>query len=322
MYTIKKKIAFFSPHLDVRGTCVSLYDYALNNQTILGNESVIVINESSRSTNNVKIYKKFSEKFNIIFCKDNNIQDLDEKIADCDILYCIKYGKNDGFLSSKIKTVVHCVFDMTEPHGDVYAGVSSQLAKKFDKSLFVPHMIGLTPSATGENFRSKLNIPDSATVFGRHGGLDTFDLKIAMNAIKRTVRDFPNTYFIFVNTVKFDNHPNIHFLDKIVDLDEKTKFISSCDAMIHAQSLGETFGISIGEFCVNNKPIITYGGSVWNDNYKNILKDKGLYYTTEDECYHQLNMFNKDEYKNLDNNCYTDYTPEKVMVQFENVFIK
>jgi hypothetical protein len=317
-----KKIAFFSPTLDVRGTCVSLYDYALNNQTLLGNESVIVCNESSRSTNIQKIHDKFSRQFDIIYCKDNDIKDLDEKIKDCDILYCIKYGKNNGFVSSKVKTVVHCVFDMTEPHGDVYAGVSSQLAQKFNQPLFVPHMIGLTPSVTGENFRSQLHIPESSTVFGRHGGLDTFDLKIAMNAIKRVVRDFPNIYFIFVNTVKFDTHRNIVFLDKIVDLDEKTKFISSCDAMIHAQSLGETFGISIGEFSVNNKPIITYDGPVWNDNYKKILKEKALYYTTEDECYYQLTLFNKNEYNKLDNNCYKDYSPEKVMVQFENIFIK
>ena len=48
--------------------------------------------------------------------------------------------------------------------------------------------------------------------------------------------------------------------------------------MIHAQYLGETFGLSIGEFSVNNKPIITYGGRVLNDNYKIILKNNAIYY--------------------------------------------
>ena len=48
----------------------------------------------------------------------------------------------------------------------------------------------------------------------------------------------------------------------------------SYDAMIHGQSLGETFEIAIGEFSVNKKPIIAYNGKVWNDNYKNILQIK------------------------------------------------
>ena len=86
---------------------------------------------------------------------------------------------------------------MTQPHGDVFAGVSETLAKKFGKTLFVPHMIGLEPSKTKENLREKLGIPENATVFGRHGGQDTFNLEIARNAIRRIVRDKPNIYFVF-----------------------------------------------------------------------------------------------------------------------------
>ena len=33
-----KKVAFYSPHLSVRGTEVAMYDYAQYNETILGNE--------------------------------------------------------------------------------------------------------------------------------------------------------------------------------------------------------------------------------------------------------------------------------------------
>ena len=104
-------------------------------------------------------------------------------------------------------------------------------------------------------------------------------------------------------------------------MDEKNRFICSCDAMIHAQSLGETFGIAIGEFSVNNKPIISYNGPVWNDNYKTILKDKALWYTTQEECFNIMNTFDPEKYKNVDMNCYRDYSPEKVMKIFNQVFV-
>ena len=87
----------------------------------------------------------------------------------------------------------------------------------------------------------------------------------------------------------------------------------SCDAMIYGQSLGETFGIAIGEFSVNNKPIIAYNGRVWNDNYKIILGDKALWYLNFEECYNILLNFNPVEYKNKDLNCYKEYSPDKVM---------
>lgn len=153
------------------------------------------------------------------------------------------------------------MFDLSEPHGDVYAAVSNTLAKKFGQKTFVPHMIGLNASRTYENLRKTFNIPKNAIVFGRYGH-DTFDLDITKQAIKKVVNVKPNVHFIFVNTPRFYNHPHIHHIEKIIDLDEKNRFIMSCDAMIHGQSLGETFGIAIGEFSVNNKPIIAYNGRV------------------------------------------------------------
>jgi hypothetical protein len=135
------------------------------------------------------------------------------------------------------------------------------------------------------------------------------------------VNDFSNIHFVFVNTPRFCDHPNVHHLDRIVDLDEKNDFISTCDAMIHAQSLGETFGIAIGEFSVNNKPIITYGGPVWNDHYKNILKDQAIYFYNQDDLYKILSEFRKEDYEMKDNNAYKEYNPKDVMQIFKKIFI-
>jgi hypothetical protein len=311
------KIAFHNSQLDVRGTGVSLYDYANYNEKLLNGRSII-ITAANAEHDSIAVYK-FVKRFEIRYY--DKIEDIENIVSDCDIFYDIKYGKKDKVLCKNIKNVVHCVFDLSEPHGDVYAAVSETLARKFNKTQFVPHMIGLKPSRTGDNLRKSLSIPESAVVFGRHGGQDTFDLNMAKIAIAHVVVDRPELYFIFVNTPRFVNHTRVIHLDKIVDLDEKNRFIMTCDAMIHAQSLGETFGIAIGEFSVNNRPIIAYNGPVWNDHYKHILGDKALWYTTEDECYHILKDFNPSEYKDKDMNCYKKYSPEEVMKQFKKVFI-
>lgn len=307
-------IAFHLYEIGIRGTTISTYDYAHYNETILKNKSIILVPKNSDREHSATL--RFSRRFEIRFYND-----LESSLKDCDILYVLKYGKKDNIISTKIKTVVHCVFDLSEKHGDVYAAVSETLAKKFNTNVYVPHMIGLRPSVTRENLRKYFNIPKEAIVFGRHGGLDTFDLEITKNAIIKLVIESPNHYFIFVNTPVFYRHKNIIHIEKIVDLEEKNKFICSCDAMIHGQSLGETFGISIGEFSVNNIPIIAYGGWVWNDHYKKILGDKAIWYFKENDCYEKLKSFDPNDYKYKDNNLYKKYEPKNVMKIFKKIFI-
>jgi len=67
--------------------------------------------------------------------------------------------------------------------------------------------------------------------------------------------------------------------------------------MIHGQLLGETFGLSIAEFSVHQKPIICYSGWVLNDNYKRILNDKALYYEDKQQLMHILLTFDKKKYE-------------------------
>jgi len=316
-----KIIAFHENSLNIRGSSVSLYDYAHYNEIMLGNKSIILIPKSSikeRKNDQIAI-NKFKKRFRLFFYDDFEQILEDEK---CDVFYVIKYGTNDGIFSRKIKTCVHCVFSMTEEHGDVYAGVSQQIAEKFGKTLFVPHMISLEQSKTDENLRAKLGIPLNGKVFGYHGGNDSFNILFAIESVKRAVRVLDNIWFVFINIPKFDNHPNIFFLEKITDPDEKNKFISTCDACIEAQRYGQSFGLSLGEFSVNNKPIITYGGyDVMNDNYKKILGNNALYYNNQEELMNIFSDFDKSLYINKDLNFYKEYSPEKVMEQFAKIFL-
>lgn len=316
-----KIIAFHTPTLDVRGTCISIYDYAHFNEVLLKNKSIIMVPQSSNEQrlNDKIVINKFMERFDIFFYHDMN--DLENYIKHCDILYCIKYGTIDEIISKKIKTVVHCVFDMSQPHGNVYAGVSQQLAQKFHSPVYVPHMISLDPKLSKNNMRKSLFIPETATVFGRIGGLDTWDIYFVNDVIRKVVRLFPDIYFVFINTPVFDKHPNIYFFDKVANPKEKVEFINTCDAMIHNSSMGESFGIAIGEFSVCNKKIITYGGPVLNNNYKLILQNNAIYYHDHNELLNILTSFDKNEYVGKDLNCYKNYQPEPVMKLFQKVFI-
>ena len=106
----------------------------------------------------------------------------------------------------------------------------------------------------------------------------------------------------------------------IINLDKKVEFINSCDAMLWARSDGETFGLAIAEFSIRNKPIIC--SKLGHDKaHVHLLGDKGIWYTPEN-LEHILTEFDRTEMCKGDWNAYTDYTPEKVMETFKQVFIK
>jgi hypothetical protein len=253
-----------------------------------------------------------------------------------DVLYAIKGGDKDNVISSNIKTCVHVVFQCFEPHGDVYAYISEWLSNKMTqkKFPFVPHMINLPE--VDDNLRKELNIPDNAIVFGRYGNVNSFNLPFTIKAINRIVDERKDVYFLFANTkqhspechVGLKTHNQIKFLPTLIELENKVKFINTCDAMIHARLNGESFGISIGEFSIKNKPILTWSGNNVSNYYQykhdyahlDILKDKCIIYNDYD-VYDIINGFKPDISKNWD--AYSDlYSPDAVMSKFENVFLK
>ena len=168
--------------------------------------------------------------------------------------------------------------------------------------------------------RKQLNIHDDAIVIGRIGGLYQFDIKTAHRAIAKMVELDRNLFFLFVNTNKFYEHPQIIYIDRIIDPVEKVKFINTCDAMIHARSDGETFGLAVAEFSTLNKPVITCVSKIDNSHIE-ILGDKAIIFNSEESLI--------DAFKNIrtiiksknDWNAYKEYTPENVMKKFMSVFI-
>jgi hypothetical protein len=121
----------------------------------------------------------------------------------------------------------------------------------------LPNIISL--HNTQETLHDFLNIPKNSIVFGRYGGYSTFDIIYVHNIIKNVATNFENIYFIFMHTKPFSDtkYKNIIFIDGTSDIEMKTKFINTCDAMIHARKSGETFGMACGEFAIKNKPVFT-----------------------------------------------------------------
>ena len=102
-----------------------------------------------------------------------------------------------------------------------------------------------------------------------------------------------------------------------VDILHKTKFINTCDAMIHARADGETFGLAVAEFSSKNKPIITC--PVGDLEHILILKEKAIIYKSKTEL---MTIFENSKtliHSREDWNAYREYTPELIMKQFDRM---
>lgn len=327
------KVAFHSNQLSERGTEVALYKYAKYNEEILGNESIII---SSAQRHNQGL-SKFTAKFPVFLyddqCMDgvsnDTVRVLIEDICaeqNVDVFYAIKAGENDGIIPTNVKTAMHCVFRMPQPHGDVYASICKYLSEKSGEGYsYVHHILEKEMPDVTDNLRSELGIPEDVLVLGRHGGNDTFSLPI-YGVISKALESREDLWFVFLNTNKFIDHPRVIFLPMSIDEEYKAKFINTCDGMIHARADGEMFSMSVAEFVIRNKPIITWNPkqppTYYDTGHIYLLKESGIYYETEQDLFDILMMSEK-ENLNLGSwdNFTADYTPEKVMEEFRNVFL-
>lgn len=306
------RVGFLNNQIDNRGTGNAVFDYAHYNETLLGNESLIFTRSFNQK--DVNMEKRLIQRF-------GDIRDIEITrpglLFSLDVLYHIKYGYDDGFTTPKgIRYAVHGVFD-NSPHGDRYAVISRWLAGEY--GVYVPHIVSL-PAIT-ENLRGNLGIPEQACVFGRHGGSDTFDIVFAWSSIRTILAWQPLAWFVFMNTEGIPedilNHERVVVLPPTADPTKKRKFINTCNAMIHARSRGETFGISVGEFAICGKPVITYSESPERAHIEELGNFAYLYKNEEELTQQMLSLIEKPALSWG----YGQYTPELVMKKFEEVFL-
>jgi hypothetical protein len=315
------KILFHANHLDIRGTGQAIFSYAFYNQTLLNNESVIIVRKNSPHTNEL-VTKKFEKEFKIVWY-DHLTEKLDDVLAKekGDLFYALKGGSpGDGIISKIMPNAMHGVFNMDPPHGEKFAVISEWLSK-FVKETHghivpvVPHIVELPK--VNEDLRGRLDIPKDAFVAGYHGGAESFNINYVHNAIKRALAVRKDLYFIFMNITPFYAHDHIRYIKGTADVYKKALFINTADVCLHARSLGESFGLSIAEFSIYNKPVLTCF-DCHDRNHIETLGDKGFYYRNENDVF-QLLLNNYDKTKNY--NCYEQFNPNNVMQQFKKVFI-
>jgi len=318
----QKIIGFLSNQLTLRGTEIAMYDYADFNETILNNKSIII----TRNYNIVKhgrdasleTYIKFKKRFQVEYYVSQ--QDIDAIVERYKIthLYIIKAGIWDGLISTKCINLIHCVFNTSQPHGQIYSAISNDVNRLFNTNYpVVPHMI--RNFETDLDLRQELKIPSDAIVFGRYGGLETFDIEFVHQAIQKILETRSDVYFIFINTYKFATHPQIIYLNGTTSMEYKRKFINTSDAQLHSRRDGESFGITCGEFAIQLKPVITWDSSR-ERNHINILGEKAVLYSDYESIYKILNEFTKNKYS-MESNGYLEYNPKNIMNIFNRVYL-
>lgn len=307
-------VGFLNNQIDGRGTGNAVFNYAHYNETILGNKSRILT--FPNAVNDPLMEEKIKARFGKYYT-------LDSIPTDLDVIYHIKYGNDieNSVNVPGVRYVVHAVFEGNRPHGDRYAAVSEWMGQR-DSIPWVPHITRVAD--TNLDYRKALGIPKEAAVIGRLGGHDSFDIPWVWSAIENTLINRPkdDIWFLFLNTARHEyisnKYPNILHFDSTQDDYVKRAFINTCDAMLHARSRGETFGISVGEFAILGKPIFTFDGS-YEKAHIFELRGTARTYTDENDLSDQLVAFRHGE---TNHPFYDRFTPEMVMQKFKEVFLE
>jgi hypothetical protein len=321
-------VGFFVRHFTERGTEVSVYDYATYNEDILHNKSLIICftpeaQQRYHFPSTRVSYPKFSTRFTIL--EINQIEDMRSIIQEHHLAFFYTqthggpdvYRFQDSHIWGNCKTIKHCVFETRCPEGDFCISISKTLNDKLGTTLPVIPCTVYLPSHD-ENLRNELHIPSDAVVFGRYGGMLEFNIPMVHEAIREYVVTHENCYFLFMNTQEFYTHPRIIHVDVNVDLHYKTKFINTCDAMIHAREMGETFGLSVAEFSSKNKPILTcMSGDL---EHVHILGEKAILYHSKEELIFLFHHIKQILQQRSDLNAYRSYSPPHVMEMFRLLF--
>jgi len=317
-----KKIGFDAGLMSLRGTHIAIFDYALQNQKILGNDSIVFYDRYSEQIQ-PSVFQKFQQEFRLVpYDHFDDVQAMSE-LGLIDAMYLIKSGEWDGYILPGLPNLIHAVFPqkVSEMHGDIYAYVSKWLSDECSngKIPYVPHMIDLP--IMGKSLRSNLSIPEGATVFGCYGGSDSFNLDFVKKTIAEIVCQNPSIYFLFMNIDRFMDHPQVIFLSGNSDPVFKSSFINTCDAMIHARGIGESFGLACGEFSMHNKPVITYALSPQR-NHIDVLGSKAILYKGPQELKKIFLDFDKTWHQSQSWDCYSrEFSPAVVMKKFASVFL-
>lgn len=316
------KIGFHNPNVSFRGGFNSMIEYAELSRSLLGHEARFFL-PRARALAAPLVIGKLEKDFPIHYY--NHSGELDRLISahKIDFFYTIKPGAYDGVAIRAARQGIHAMFFTDEFHGDVMAFVSRWMSRAATgrDDCFVPHLVR---KMEGDgDMRQELGIPSGARVFGRHGGPETFNIGFVHQAVLSHARRHPQDHFVFLNTTSMGRRekklPNIHHLSGTADPRIKSRFLATCDAMLHARWEGETFGLAVGEFAVLGKPVITFTGSP-ERAHLDMLRGQELGFANRRDLARILQEFQPGRISGTEYEDYTD--PKLVMSYFEKVYLR
>lgn len=302
------KLALVTNQLGVRGTEVALAAYARNAVTMWGWEVWFVVCHAKGSPppsedNLHASYEHYEANFAVRYAPDDAA--VDDACADADVALVEIAGFPTRFPQG-VPTVAHCVLTSAYPlQATLKTAVSESVAAS--GVCVLPNIVD-APAPHGD-LRGALGIPPEAVVFGRHGGYDTFDIGWARDTVVKVARDVPAVYFVFMHTRPFCTLPNVLFLDATPDPHRKAAFVATCDAMVHARAIGETFGLAIAEFAVQRKPVFTHDRARDTEHFR-LLGSEAVTYASPAELERRLTSFEK---RTTGPTGYERYAPQAVM---------
>ncbi len=315
------KVAFHNPNVSIRGAFAAMVDYAELNKNILRNESKLFVRRSRASPHRAD-WPVLTRGLPVVMYETLEELGREVRFFQADFFYEISPGSFHALPRTGCPIGIHAIFPHAEFFGDRFRFVSPWLARVMtgQPDSFVPHQVRKYESR--ESLRAELGIPPEATVFGRHGGADTFNIPFVHEAVVRHARRHPRDHFVFLNTqviVGSEALKNVHYLPATIDPGQKGRFLATCDAMLHARWHGETFGLAVGEFAVLGKPVITFSESRERAHLE-MLGNQSLLYRHAGELIKILRDFRPHRTQGTEYEIFAD--PKVVMEIFRKKFLE
>jgi hypothetical protein len=337
-----------------RGDSTNLRNYARALREFLKIESVLTFNQNNLLNHSKTIDAIKDDGFQVISYKDATELNAIAKNNSITHAYFMVEGKYQGLWVKDAINLIHSVFNYYEPYGDKYAYVSEWLYKQNIKSKvrinskvragliqrksgspygldpelkkgFVPHCV-YPEDGIGERFLKKFNIPPSKFLVGRIGGFDQFSDKEARKAVFEIIKKRKDIFFIFVNTKNFGNHSNVIYIDWL-SYKDKWDFYDACDLFWNGRLMGESFGFSIVEPLMINKPVIAPSlkrNKKMDQNHIEILDPLNLLYSNKDELVNKTVSILEEKTGKITEyrRAVEKYKPEIIANQFKDFFLK
>ena len=284
------RAAFFVRHFTLRGTEVATYNYAELNEERGGTSVIIALSQEQRESlgwpSTDASLERFRSRFEVALVSDiAEVRSVMDK-RQLDVFFTRTSGArestyrfDDPAIWAGIRTVVQCVFDTRASLGEVSrVCIGDDLNRRFGTSLPVlpGHCVSLPLAQPRRLF------PDSFTVYGRHGGRESFDVPFVWKAIRRALDARDDIAFVFLGTDPVVEHERVTYQPPTDSRTEVSAFIRGCDAMLHARSRGETFGAAVAEFSSLGKPVVTWSDSPEREHIRT-LGDRAILYANEEE---------------------------------------